>query len=203
MTTATDTPAAPAPAPPPPVKAPAAEPFGQTGIRQYVLPAIAAISFTLACAAAIMWFRSGNTADMFARRDGAVAWSVRSIYGRVLVVRTDLRDPDVDDVPGIPVTNGAWQYVMFEVPDGLPDGWQESWKKALGVEWQSVTLYQHPSVVGGWWMRIRWRTITLLAMAPPITIAVLRDLRQRRRRNQPEGFAVGSDPSETPAATTS
>jgi hypothetical protein len=202
MTTATDTPAA-TPTTSPPAKTPPAEPFGQTGIRQYILPALAAVSFTLACAAAIMWFRSSNTADILARRDGAVTFSVRSIYGRIVVTRADLRDADVDDVPGIPVSSGGWQYGMFEVPDSLPDGWRESWRKSIGVEWQDEALFRHPSVVGGWWLRVRWRTITLLAMAPPITIAIVHDLRQRRRRKRPEGFAVATEPSEAPEATTS
>src|SRR3954468_14651199 len=89
------------------------EPFGQTGIRQYILPTLATISFTLACAAAIMWVRSQNTADIFARRDGAVAWSVRSIYSRIVVTRTDLRDTDTDDVPGVPFTGNGWQYASI------------------------------------------------------------------------------------------
>jgi hypothetical protein len=199
MTTATETPATPAPGP---EKGPPAEPFGQTGIRQYILPALAAVSFTVACAAAIMWFRSGNTADIFARRDGAVTWSVRSIYGRILVTRTDLRDAEVDEVPGIPATSVGWQYATFEVPDSLPDGWRESWLKSLGVEWQDEPLFNHPSVVGGWWLRVRWRTVTLLALAPPVTIALVRELRQRRRRTRPQGFPVATEPDEASAAPT-
>jgi hypothetical protein len=163
---------------------PPPEPFGQTGIRQYILPTLATISFTLACAAAIMWVRSRSTADIFARRDGAVAWSVRSIYSRVVVTRLDLADADVDDVPGIPLTGGGWQYASMEVPDSLPDGWQESWRKTLGVEWRDESLYRHPSVTGGWWMRIRWRTITLAVMVPPLVIAIVHDIRQRRRKQQ-------------------
>jgi len=174
---------------------PPPEAFGQTGIRQYILPALATISFTLACAAAIMWLRSQNTADIFARRDGAVAWSVRSIYSRIVVTRTDLREADADDVPGVPFSGNGWQYASIEVPDGLPDGWQESYLKILGLEWRPESLVRHPSVTGGWWMRIRWRTITLAVMLPPIAIAITHDLRQRRRQRAAlaRGFELASE----------
>jgi hypothetical protein len=200
-TPAIATPAAPpandvVPARPPP------EPFGQTGIRQYILPTLATIFFTLACSAAIMWVRSRSTADIFARRDGAVTWSVRSLYSRIVITRIDLNDPETDDVPGIPLGGGGWQYVSFEFPDGLPDGWEQSWRKTLGVEWRPESLARHPSIVGGWWMRIQWRTVTLVAMTPPIVIAVLHDLRQRRRKQRAAAaIAVVDDTAETPAAS--
>jgi hypothetical protein len=214
MTSMTDKPTSAPPAPAAPAAAssataaspprPPPEPFGQTGIRQYILPTLATVCFTLACAAAIMWMRSRSTADIFARRDGAVTWSVRSLYSRIVITRTDLSDADADDVPGIPLTGGGWQYASFEFPDNLPDGWQESWRKTLGVEWRPESLVRHPSIAGGWWMRIRWRTVTLLAMAPPIAIAILHDLRQRRRKQRAAAaLALADDAGESPATASS
>jgi len=133
-------------------------------------------------------------ADMFSRRDGAVAWAVRSIYGRIVVTRTDLREGDVDadEVFGVPESGTGWNYAMVDVPDEMPDGWRASWKKTLGVEWRHESLLRQPAVIGGWWLRVRWRTITLLAMVPPLLITMLHESRRRRSKRHRETAALAA-----------
>src|SRR5688572_21483255 len=135
------------------VSVPPEEPFGQRGIGRYIFPTLALISLMIAAASGTMWWRSHFEADTFARNADNSAWIVRSIMGRILIYRVDF---SVD--AAAPFTGTSWQYSNFPLTQPLPDGWQPSWKKTVGVEWQPAPLTTPPGTVGGFWMRIRWRT---------------------------------------------
>jgi len=162
---------------------PPPEPFGQQGVARFIFPTLALVSLMLAAASATMWWRSYFEADTFARNVDNSGWVVRSIVGRVLIYRVDFAEDAV-----IPFTGATWNYSNFQIIRELPDGWQQSWKKELGVEWQFAPLTTPPGTIGGFWMRIRWRTILILSSILPIA-RMIQHYRQRSRTRQ-RGFVV-------------
>jgi hypothetical protein len=165
------------------ITVPPPEPFGQQGIGRFILPALAFVSLMIAAASATMWWRSNFEADTFSRNVDSSGWAIRSIMGRVLIYRIDFADDSA-----IPFTGTSWNYSNFPITQPLPDGWQETWKKALGVEWQFAPLSTPPGTIGGFWMRIRWRTIVILASILPF-VRMIQHYRERALIRQ-RGFAV-------------
>jgi hypothetical protein len=108
---------------------------------------------------------------------------VRSILGRILIYRVD---STVD--MATPFSGTSWMYSSFPLTRALPDGWQPSWKKELGVEWAHAPLATPPGTEGGFWLRIRWRTIVILFSILPI-VRVIHPYRAQRLARQ-RGFAV-------------
>ncbi|MBC8106722.1 MAG: hypothetical protein H7Z14_09050 [Anaerolineae bacterium] len=147
------------------VEAPPPEPFGQFGIGRFVLPVLAALSLVLAGVSGTMWYRSYHDADTFERTAGGSAYRVRSIVGRILYYRLDFNR----DGP-FPIfdTSSSWEYSTFPIINLPPDGWRETWKKQLGVEWDDAPLSQQQGISSGFWLRIRWRTIFILSSILPI-----------------------------------
>jgi hypothetical protein len=167
------------------ISVPPPEPFGQEGIGRYVLPTLSLLSLMIAAASATMWWRSHVEADTFARNVDSSGWVVRSIVGRILIYRVDFADDSA-----IPFTGTGWNYSTLPIIQPLPDGWQQSWRKELGVEWQYSPLTTPPGTVGGFWMRIRWRTIVILSSILPV-VRMIQHYRQRARNRQ-RGFDVAA-----------
>src|SRR5215211_2118708 len=111
------------------------EPFGQLGIGRYVLPVLAALSLVIASASGTMWYRSYHEADTFERSAGGSVYRIRSIVGRVLYYRLDF-----DQDGPFSFAETGWNYSSFSIVQSPPDGWKESWQKALGVEWNDAPL---------------------------------------------------------------
>lgn len=161
----------------------APEPFGQFGIARYVLPVLAALSLVVSAASGTMWYRSYHDADTFERTTGGSAYRVRSIVGRVLYYRLDFET----DNPFI-ARDSTWEYSTFPIIRPPPDGWQESWRKQLGVEWDDAPLAPQPNVSSGFWLRIRWRTIFILSSILPL-IRLVQHYRRKAIERQ-RGFAA-------------
>lgn len=159
------------------------EPFGQLGVGRFVLPVLAALSLVLASISGTMWYRSFREADTFSRTTGGSTYQVRSIVGRVLYYRLDFDR----DAP-FPYSDTTWNYSSFPLMQRPPDGWQETWRKTLGVEWDDMPLMQQPGVASGFWLRVRWRTIFILSSVLPM----MRLIQYYRRRGieRQRGFPV-------------
>ena len=166
------------------VSVPPPEPFGQQGIGRFILPVLAMISLMIAAASGTMWWRSYYEADTFSRSDeDGRNYVVRSIMGRVLIYRVDVAIDAIN-----PFAGSSWTYSNFPLTQSLPDGWQQSWKKTVGIEWQYAPLTTPPGTIGGFWMRIRWRTIVIVSSILPI-VRLFQHYRGKRRERQ-RGFAV-------------
>jgi hypothetical protein len=165
------------------VSVPPPEPFGQEGIGRYILPTLSLLSLMIAAASATMWWRSHVEADTFARNVDSSGWVVGWLVGGLVFLGVDFADDSA-----IPFTGTGWNYSTLPIIQPLPDGWQQSWKKELGVEWQNAPLTAPPGTVGGFWMRIRWRTIVILASILPL-VRMVQHYRQRAVLRQ-RGFDV-------------
>ena len=159
------------------------EPFGQFGIGRYVLPVLAAVSLVFASVSGTMWYRSYQEADTFERTSGGSAYRIRSIVGRILYYRLDFERENP-----FPMSDTTWEYSTFPLVRQPPDGWQETWRKLIGVEWDDAPLAPQPGVAGGFWLRIRWRTIFILSSILPI-IRLIQYYRRRAITRQ-RGFEV-------------
>ena len=156
--------------------------FGQLGVRQFAVPALSLVMLFLAGVSGVMWYRSFDTSDVLNRRIGGTTWAVYSVYGRILVLRSDL-SPSAGSV-----SDTGWQYGSQPVPDFVQDLWTPSWRKTLGVEWRSEPIGNNLVIVGGWWLRIRWRTVLVLSAILPVWRAIV-DWRRSSARRVP-GFEV-------------
>jgi len=162
---------------------PPPEPFGQFGIGRFVLPVLAGFSLVMASISGTMWYRSYHDADSFERTAGGSAYRIRSIVGRILYYRLDFEQNGP-----FPSGDSTWEYSTFPLIRLPPDGWQASWRKSIGVDWDHSTLAPQQGVSGGFWLRIRWRTIFILTSILPI-IRLIQHYRQRGIARQ-RGFEV-------------
>jgi hypothetical protein len=154
------------------------EPFGQRGVRQYVMPALTVLSFVVTCLAGVMWYRSYSVADQFAREDGVSTLLIRSIYGRVVMTYSRL-DASPDSASRY---TPEWRYSTSEMPEVVRDAWRDSWKKRIGIDWRGEPLLQPELAVGGWWLRVRWPLIAVLSLVVPVARALAHQRRVMRQK---------------------
>src|SRR3954451_1163394 len=95
----------------------ALEPFGQAGVRQFLIPVASLVLLFIACFSAVMWSRSYDTSDLIGRRIGISNWSIYSIWGRIIIMRTDYRTA----VDPVSLGDTGWQYGSQPVPEGMQD----------------------------------------------------------------------------------
>jgi hypothetical protein len=153
------------------------EAFGQEGVRQYFLPALVALSVLLAVGSAVLWNRSFSLADGFSHTDGISTFTIRSVYGRVLVTFNRYA---LDDRAERSLFDGEWQYGVAPVPRDIVDGWKDSFAKRCGIEWRAEPLAN--LAISGWWLRVRWPLIMLLCLLGPAAWGIARLRRARARR---------------------
>jgi hypothetical protein len=173
--------------PRPEISQPPPEPFGQVGIGRFVLPVLAAISMVFMGVSATMWYRSYVEGETLSRSKGASTYVIRSIVGRLFYYRLDF-----EGQPPIFINdNTNWNYSSFPIGTRMPDGWRDSWRKLIvGVEWDYAPPTAAQGVVGGFWVRVQWRTIFILSSILPM-IRIVQHYRRRSIERQP-GFAVDS-----------
>jgi hypothetical protein len=136
------------------------EPFGQTGIRQYIGSTLAFLSAAMMAASIALWFRSRDTADIL---------DVYHPYGRVVISSTwgRLR---VAAFPGQGESEWTWFYNMRPFRQQGEDPWKPSLWKTIGIEARAQPAdNRFPS---GWWMRMKWSTATLLFGVWPLMHAL-------------------------------
>ncbi len=157
------------------------EPFGQTGVRQYLFPALTVLSLTCMVLSLGMWVRSHYIVDRFSTRTAKSTWYVSSIYGRVLVAWGE-------DSPQ-PAPRGEWQYMQSPIPDVINDKWRPSVWKMIGFEWRGQPYDSTWGDEGGW-LRARWPFIAALWGVLP----VVRVVRERRRKREIDRLLRGQCP---------
>jgi hypothetical protein len=152
------------------------EPFGQTGVFQFVWPAIASASLLLMGFSLYMWYRSHQTIDLFTSEKPNSSWYVSSIYGRILVT-AELRGEPMEEL------DGNWIYSSRPFNrTGTRDGWQDSLWKRIGIEWRRQPLPIRgfsSSGTRGFWLRVRWPFIAALSAILPV-VRVVHVWRKRR-----------------------
>lgn len=151
---------------------PRIEPFGQTGVRQYILPFLATASLVLMFLSLGMWYRSHHVVDRISSEQPGSSWLISSIYGRILVC-CDRRESRMEEL------EGNWHYDTSPMPESVRDAWQPSVYKSIGIEWRGEPL-RAPVTARGWWLRVRWPLISVVAAVLPV-IRVVYVMRQRRR----------------------
>ena len=153
---------------------PAHEPFGQLGVGQYVIPALATASLVVMILSLAMWYRSHRIVDSFTSEKAGSSWIANSIYGRIFVV-CRYRAERYESL------DGAWNYDTQPMPQNLRDAWAPSVWKSIGIEFRNEVLppTAASSAAGGWWLRVRWPFIAAMSSVLPI-VRVLYVIRQRR-----------------------
>ncbi|CAN5546417.1 hypothetical protein BH09PLA1_BH09PLA1_14200 [soil metagenome] len=165
---------------------PPPEPFGQQGIGRFILPVLAAISMVVVGVSGTLWYRSFTDMETMARVSGNSTYVVRSVVGRLFVYRVDFDGA----VPYSINDSSGWNYSTVPLSQPLPDGWKESWKKKIGIEWDSSPPSPLQGVTGGYWLRVQWRTIFVAACILPIVRLIVHY--RRRAIERQRGFAVGA-----------
>ncbi len=171
------------PAPSPPSTETEIEPFGQTGVRQYIFPVLTVLSLTCLVLSMGMWVRSHFIVDEFVTERDGVTCYVSSIYGRILCAwGEDSRRP---------APRGEWLYRQHPIPDTIRDMWAPSVLKHVGIELR--TGEPLPSLFlgrSGGWLRVRWPFIAAVWAVLP----ALRLVHEHRRKRAAERIRRGRCP---------
>lgn len=155
---------------------PSAEPFGQQGVLPYVWPTFVILCAVGFCTCLLMLQRSQVVWDTVANTTSTQRVQVSSVIGR-LVVTIIPYNYSSDSI-------SEWDFDSRPF-DSVQDGWEDSWKKTLGVEWGYERAPQfNRQPVGMWRLRIRWRTLAAV-YAVPILIEMGRRGWRRFVRHQP------------------
>ena len=161
------------------------EPFGQRGVRELARPLF--VGFCSICVAICMAMivRSNSYYDVLWKQESSKRVEVASAIGRLMVTtRTSFRNPQ----------NTGWTYESAEIGN-LGDGWAPSIWKTLGIDWgeESFTTFTG-RVITQWRLRIQWRTLLVLYLAP-----VLLDAYAKRRSRKRERLRFAEDSANAPA----
>jgi len=147
------------------------EPFGQTGVRQYMGKLFTWVCITLALCAMAMWYRSLSFADRADWRGKDQIVSVRSIYGR-LQFSASFFPPGAGQGAGWGYRGGYFRTVQ--------DRWEPSLWKTVGFE-VGTGAYE-TGATGGMWLRAKWYFIAAVFMILPALRGLL-GLRRRLRED--------------------
>ncbi len=163
------------------------EPFGQAGVLRFVRPMLQIMVTCICVISACLWYRSYNLSDSFSVWPiDQYGWTTNSIYGRIVFNRF-LLSREYPDSPAVPGGTIRTSYTTSLVPETIVDAWQPSWLKTLGIEWRHVSV---PLALRGhfsdFWLRIRWRTITLVSAIWPVMGVLHHHLTLRRSRLRPD-----------------
>jgi hypothetical protein len=159
------------------------EPFGQTGVRQYLFPLLTCMSLACMILSLGMWVRSHYLVDQLFTERSELTWYVSSIYGRVLIVWGE--ESPVQAMPQ------EWTYRQYPMQSMITDGWKDSAWKRLGIE---ARFEPHSAAWGGertGWIRIRWPFIAAVWGVLP----VMRVLREGHRKRHLHRMRSGRCPS--------
>ncbi len=174
------------------------EPFGQEGMRRHLLPTLVwALGICLAVSMS-MWLRSQDTLDLVGRDGANSRVEFRSVIGRIVVDYVAMERSNRAAI-------AAEWYRSSQSLGQIQDGWQESWKKAVGVEWGWIA--PQPRWDGGsslpiWRLRVRWRTITLVYLVVLGLVWVRYRRRLVRQQTGSTGNSSGSPGNSSAASAT-
>jgi len=150
------------------------EPFGQTGVRQYV-GSFAALFCAIGMAAALtLWLRSGGVMDTLEFNQETSRTVLQSANGRLVLARVYMEQNDA----------GSWGYSSRQLPRFRGDRWPDSIWKSIGIELRKDYIFGRP----GWWLRVKWP----LAAAVLAVVPALHVLGPMRRKRQRAGSAAPS-----------
>jgi hypothetical protein len=149
------------------------EPFGQQGVLRRVPRILALASMVLCLLSCVMWYRSQTVADVLSRPAENAMTTIRSSYGRILIVH------GFDKTKPVGMTTG-WRRDRSDLQPLLRDPWQSSfWKNYVGAEMRFETLFNRQNW-DGFWVRIRWSTIAVLFLIFPSIYVVASRIRMRQ-----------------------
>jgi hypothetical protein len=147
-----------------------AEPFGQAGVRQYVVPILHWVCVVLFAVSVTMWWRSGQIVDELSLRRLNQTVEIRSGIGQ-LSLRTEL-------FQARRYGNNPWTYRSLPVGGRTRDRWEDGMWKRIGV--QLTPGAEGGSAHAGFLLRVKWYFATTLCALLPVTRGVLRLWRRRR-----------------------
>jgi hypothetical protein len=158
------------------------EPFGQRGIRGMVRPLFIGFCAMGVAISLAMLVRSHKYYDRVSQSRDYRRTDLTSAMGQIVYTNRRTLRP----APG----GTGWQYESAEFTSDN-DGWPESWKKVIGVQWGDESFTRADGrVFQAWRLRIRWRTLLAIYAIP-----VLLDAFSKYRRNRrPHGFEVAPSP---------
>jgi hypothetical protein len=144
------------------------EPFGQTGIRQYVGRLATIVCLAIAMVAGFMWYRSTSVFDGFEWRSPNELLRIASVTGRLKIDYTHYEDKRFN--------NGGWIYQQQPIMRTVRDGWKPSLYKTVGIEFRHENEEARSF---GVWLRVKWYFILGAAMLIPVCRWIM--IFQRRR----------------------
>ena len=165
--------------------APPQEPFGQVGVRQYVVPALAILCLSIACLCAIMWLRSLVSLDAVTFPLGSRGVIFRSTGGGIFVTVTDARRRPS-------VTPGGMQLYLGRRVRPLPDYPNNSPLELVSLHYGRVP-YDRFTATGSY-LTMNWSLPMGLSLVPAACYAVL-----KRRKSRRTAKSSTEDSSEKPA----
>ncbi len=137
-----------------------AEPFGQSGVRQYLGRAVAWICIAGMVCACGMWYRSTQWLDSVEWRGGNEELRISSIAGRLRISGATFENRMNN--------NSGWLYRRrpFRM---ARDAWPDSIYKTIGIEFGSEIV--SAGRTGGFWVRIKWYFVAgVFAVVPAIQL---------------------------------
>lgn len=147
------------------------EPFGQRGIRGMVRPLFVTLCALGVAISLAMLVRSHKFYDRVWQAENYRRTDITSAMGQIVYTRRQTLRP-------APAGTG-WQYESAEFRSDN-DGWPESFRKTIGIQWGDEPFTRRDGqVFQAWRLRIRWRTMLALYAAPLLIDALL-----KRRRNR-------------------
>ncbi len=150
------------------------EPFGQQGVLRRMPKILALASMVMCLLSCLMWYRSQTIADVLSRPAENAMTTIRSSYGRILIVH------GFDKTKPTGMTAG-WRRDRSDLQPLLRDPWRSSfWKDYLGAEMRFETLFNRQDW-DGFWIRIRWNTIAVMFLVFPTLYVIVSRLRRLRQ----------------------
>ena len=154
----------------------APEAFGQASAGKYIVSVFVILSMICSGISLAMWKRSHGIGDVFFKDTAEGRVMVRSIYGRLIISKTQLEEPRMMGLVN------DWNYMRIDVSRDIRDGWTPGFWKSIGIQ-QGIDLNPDRGIAQERWLRIRWPTITAMTALFP-AVSVLR--RSRRERTERE-----------------
>lgn len=147
------------------------EPFGQTGVRQYIGPILHWVCVVCFAVSLTMWYRSSTTGDILELRQRNQIISVLSVDGHLRIHASFFESRRYG-------ASGGWGYDSAPVGRRrVRDTWNNSILERIGVQLSLSPL--SPDAQAGFWLRVKWYFAAAASAVLPLWRCVLR---WRRRK---------------------
>ncbi|HRK29923.1 MAG TPA: hypothetical protein PLD59_02505 [Tepidisphaeraceae bacterium] len=147
------------------------EPFGQTGVRQYVGSFSALFCAAMVAMCLTLWYRSFTVMDTVEFYHAQSRSLVQSAQGRLAIV----------NIQGSAGDGAGWGFSSRPVRRGRLDRWPDSIWKTIGVQVMSDTF----SGQRAWLLRVKFPFAAAVLGVVPV-VHVIKQLRMVRRRDEPD-----------------